>query len=219
MLRFLLLALFCVAPVAAQRDFLTADEVDRLREAQEPDDRIRLYLLLARQRVDLVAQLFAKEKAGRSILIHDTLDQYTQIIDAMNTVVDDALAHKRTVTVLPAMAKTERELLAKLQKLSEIQAADKERYQFSLEQAVERYPRQRRVVRGRRQPEGARGRIATTPDRKAARCHERARPQVGEDRRPEKSGRQSEEAAVAAAQRRDAGPGQSDRRSEEEGSG
>lgn len=136
MLRFLLLALFCVAPVAAQRDFLTADEVDRLREAQEPDDRIRLYLLLARQRVDLVAQLFAKEKAGRSILIHDTLDQYTQIIDAMNTVVDDALAHKRTVTVLPAMAKTERELLAKLQKLSEIQAADKERYQFSLEQAV-----------------------------------------------------------------------------------
>src|SRR5271157_1635682 len=111
MLRFLLLALFCVAPVAAQRDFLTADEVDRLREAQEPDDRIRLYLLLARQRVDLVTQLFAKEKAGRSILIHDTLDQYTQIIDAMETVVDDALAHKRTVTVLPAMAKTERELL------------------------------------------------------------------------------------------------------------
>ncbi|MGO9239639.1 MAG: hypothetical protein ACLQBJ_02425 [Bryobacteraceae bacterium] len=137
MLRFLLLALFCVAPVAAQRDFLTADEVDRLREAQEPDDRIRLYLLLARQRVDLVTQLFAKEKAGRSILIHDTLDQYTQIIDAMDTVVDDALAHKRTVTVLPAMAKTERELLAKLQKLSEIHAADKERYQFSLEQAVD----------------------------------------------------------------------------------
>ena len=137
MLRFLFLALLCVAPVAAQRDFLTADEVDRLRDAQEPDDRIRLYLLLARQRVDLVTQLFAKEKAGRSILIHDTLDQYTKIIEAMDTVVDDALAHKRNVTVLPTMAKTERELLAKLEKLSEIQAADKQRYAFSLEQAVD----------------------------------------------------------------------------------
>lgn len=137
MLRSIFLALLCVAPVTAQRDYLTADEVDRLREAQNPDDRIGLYLLLARQRVDLVTQLFAKEKAGRSILIHDTLDQYTKIIEAMDTVVDDALAHKRTVTVLPAMAKTERELLAKLEKLAEIQAADKERYQFSLEEAVD----------------------------------------------------------------------------------
>ena len=136
MFRILLLAMLCVAPVAAQRDFLTADEVDKLREAQEPDDRIKLYLLFARQRVDLVTQLFAKEKTGRSILIHDTLDQYTSIIEAIDTVVDDALAHKRTVTGLPALAKTERELLTKLERLSEIPAADKERYRFSLEQAV-----------------------------------------------------------------------------------
>jgi hypothetical protein len=136
MLRTLFLAMLCVAPVAAQRDFLTADEVDRLREAQEPDDRIKLYLLFARQRVDLVTQLFAKEKTGRSILIHDTLDQYTNIIEAIDTVVDDALAHKRTVTALPALAKTERELITKLEKLSEIKAADKERYRFSLDQAI-----------------------------------------------------------------------------------
>lgn len=137
MFRILLLAMLCVAPVAAQRDFLTADEVDRLREAQEPDDRLKLYLLFARQRVDLVTQLFAKEKAGRSILIHDTLDQYTNIIEAIDTVVDDALAHKRAVTALPALAKTERELLTKLEKLGEIQAADKERFRFSLEQAID----------------------------------------------------------------------------------
>ncbi len=137
MFRILLLAMLCVAPVAAQRDFLTADEVDRLREAQEPDDRLKLYLLFARQRVDLVTQLFAKEKAGRSILIHDTLDQYTNIIEAIDTVVDDALAHKRAVTALPALAKTERELLTKLEKLGEIQAAHKERFRFSLEQAID----------------------------------------------------------------------------------
>lgn len=137
MFRTLLLALLCVAPLAAQRDFLTEDEVDRLREAQLPDDRIKLYLLFARQRVDLVGQLLAKEKTGRSGLIHDNLDQYTSIIDAMDTVVDDALAHKRTVTVLPALAKTEREMLAKLEKYSQSAATDMERYRFSLDQAID----------------------------------------------------------------------------------
>jgi flagellar biosynthesis/type III secretory pathway chaperone len=133
----LFLALLGAAPAAAQRDFLTGDEVDRLREAQAPDERLNLYILFARQRVDLLGQLFAKEKAGRSLLIHDTLDQYTQIIEAIDTVVDDALAHKRPVTVLPAIAKTERELLAKLEKFGEAPAADADRYRFVLDQAIE----------------------------------------------------------------------------------
>jgi flagellar biosynthesis/type III secretory pathway chaperone len=141
MLRFPLFALFLAllgaAPAAAQRDFLTADEVDQLREAQAPDDRLKMYVLFARQRVDLLGQLFAKEKTGRSLLIHDTLDQYTKIIEAIDTVVDDALARKRPVTVLPHVAKEERELLAKLEKFSQVQAPDAERYRFSLDQAID----------------------------------------------------------------------------------
>jgi hypothetical protein len=141
MLRFPLLALFfallCAAPAAAQRDFLTADEVDQLREAQAPDDRLKMYVLFARQRVDLLGQLFAKEKTGRTLLIHDTLDQYTKIIEAIDTVVDDALARKRPVTTLPLIAKEERELLGKLAKFAEIRAPDAERYRFSLDQAID----------------------------------------------------------------------------------
>lgn len=129
--------MLCAMPVAAQRDFLTSDEVDRLREVQAPDDRLKMYVLFARQRVDLLDQLFAKEKAGRSILIHDTLDQYTKIIEAIDTVVDDALARKRPVTELPKIAKAERDLLAKLEKFAQIQAADTERYRFSLDQAID----------------------------------------------------------------------------------
>ena len=140
MLRFPLLALFfgllCAAPAVAQRDFLTADEVDQLREAQAPDDRLNMYVLFARQRVDLLGQLFAKEQTGRSLLIHDTLDQYTKIIEAIDTVVDDTLARKRPVTVLPHVAKEERELLGKLEKFAQIQTADAERYRFSLDQDV-----------------------------------------------------------------------------------
>jgi len=141
MLRFPLLAVFVAllgtAPAVAQRDFLTADEVDQLREAQAPDDRLKVYVLFARQRVDLLSQLFAKEKPGRSALIHDTLDQYTKIIEAIDTVVDDALAHKRPVTTLPQVAKQERELLGKLEKFAALQASDAERYRFSLDQAID----------------------------------------------------------------------------------
>ncbi len=141
MLRFpfpaLFCALLCAMPAAAQRDFLTADEVDQLREAQAPDDRLNMYALFARQRVDLLGQLFEKEKTGRSLLIHDTLDQYTKIIEAIDTVVDDALARKRPVTVLPHIAKVERELLTKLEKFAEIPAPDAERYRFSLDQAID----------------------------------------------------------------------------------
>lgn len=127
----------CAVPALAQRDFLTADEVDRLREVQAPDERLKMYVLFARQRVDLLGQLFAKEKTGRSILIHDTLDQYTKIIEAIDTVVDDALARKRPVTELPQVAKAERDLLAKLEKFAQIQAPDADRYRFSLDQAID----------------------------------------------------------------------------------
>ena len=75
-----LLLLLLAAPAAAQKDFLTGDEIEQLREAQEPDVRLPLYVTFARQRVDMLAQLFTSKKTGRSGVIHDTLEQYGQII-------------------------------------------------------------------------------------------------------------------------------------------
>ena len=135
---FLICALLVAAPLMADRDFLTSDEADQIREAQDPNVRVTLYLHFAKQRLDQVKQLLSKDKPGRSGLIHDLLEDYSNILDALDSVADDALKHKKTLDVgMSKVIAGEKPMLADLQKIQDANPKDLERYEFALKGAID----------------------------------------------------------------------------------
>ncbi len=138
-MRTLALLLFCAGlGFAQEHDFLTADEIDQVRDAQDPNLRLKLYLVFARQRLALLEQYLAKEKPGRSALIHDALEDYTHIIEAIDTVSDDALVRKVPIDLgMKEVAITEGEMLTTLQKIQDSAPKDLARYEFVLKNAID----------------------------------------------------------------------------------
>jgi hypothetical protein len=126
-----------LTPILAQRDFLTEDEVEKVREAQQPNDRLKLYALFARQRLDQLQRLLEKEKKGRSLSVRELLEDYSSIIDAIDTVSDDAL--KRGLDIgegTVAVTTSEKRFLAQLQKIKDRNPADIDLYDVALKEAI-----------------------------------------------------------------------------------
>ncbi|HWP84721.1 MAG TPA: hypothetical protein VNN17_05995 [Terriglobia bacterium] len=77
-------------PASAQDDFLTQGEVDMVRDAQEPDKRMILWMDLAQRRIDSVKQALAsfKPEAGRAI--RKALTEYIRIMESLDSTIEDA---------------------------------------------------------------------------------------------------------------------------------
>jgi hypothetical protein len=89
-------------------------------------------------RIDIIEHYLAKDKPGRSIFIHDNLDDYNHIIEAMDSVADDALRrHKPTDKGLIVVLDAEKEFIDKLTKIEESNPRDLDRYKFLLTEAID----------------------------------------------------------------------------------
>jgi hypothetical protein len=136
--RFLICLCLAAAPLMADRDFLSSYEADQIREAQDPNARVMLYLHFAKQRLDQVKQLLAKDKPGRSALVHDLLEDYSNILDAIDTVTDDSLKRGKSLELgMPKVRDGEKAMLADLQKIQDSNPKDLERYEFVLKAAID----------------------------------------------------------------------------------
>lgn len=136
------LLLFLCPPLlhaqAQDRDFLTPNEVDQVRVAQDPNDRILLYIHFAKTRMDLVQHYLEQDKPGRSIFIHNALEDYDKIIEAIDSVTDDALRHKRPVDKgMVALLNAEKDFLDQLNKIDDSNPRDLDRYKFVLSEAID----------------------------------------------------------------------------------
>lgn len=132
---------FCAAFFASgqtnKRDFLTTDEANQIRNIQEPNQRVVLYLHFAKQRIDQVSQLMEKTTPGRSALIHDLLEDYTKIMDSIADVTADGLKRRFDLGKgFKAIASDAKENLGFLQKIEDSQPKDLERFDFALKDAI-----------------------------------------------------------------------------------
>ncbi len=134
----ILLLLAAAAWAQVQRDFLSEDEADQIRLVQEPNERLLLYAKFARLRLELVKQTLAVDKPGRSRLIHNNLEDYSRIVEAMDNVIDDALARKVDVQKAVALlVDYEKKFLATLEEFNAKPAKDRYLYEFVLKDALE----------------------------------------------------------------------------------
>jgi len=136
---FTLMASLLALPLAAQqRDFLTSDETDQLREVQEPNERLALYSKWALLRLDEIEQLIASNRPGRAAFIHDLLEDYGHIIEAMDSVADDALRRKISIdTGVTALTGSEKDMVTRLEKIRDAKPKDLPRYEFALSDAID----------------------------------------------------------------------------------
>jgi len=116
---------------------VTEDEIEKVRVAQIPNDRLKLYVLFARQRIDQLQRLLNKEKKGRSAEARELLEDYSSIIDAVDTVTDDAV--RRGVDIaegIAAVTTAEKRFLGQLQQIRDRNPPDIDLYNIALREAI-----------------------------------------------------------------------------------
>ncbi len=86
----------------------------------------------------MVKSLLSKEKAGRSIMVHDALEDYSRIVDAIDDVADEALVkHSDLKAGLAAVERMEEDALPVLKRIRDSNPKDMERYDFVLKTAID----------------------------------------------------------------------------------
>jgi hypothetical protein len=135
------------APVASaaraqddRKDYLSDQEADQIREAQDPAARIKLYLGFAQDRLQKFEYEVARptKEAQYDDILNSLMNAYVGCIDDAADQID--AAHEKQADIRDAvkvMKDKDTAFLAELNKLDEGSGADFEAYRYTLEDAIE----------------------------------------------------------------------------------
>lgn len=123
-----------------EKDYLSEQEADKIREAQDPASRIKLYMSFAEDRL----QKFQYEvnrpqhEAQYIDILNDLMNAYVGCVDDAADQVDVAQEKQQNVReAVKIMKAKDIEFLAVLQKLDQATGPDFEQYRYTLEDAIE----------------------------------------------------------------------------------
>jgi hypothetical protein len=119
-------------------EFLTREEVDAVRDAQEPEKRIPLYLEIAELRLGALRAAIATVKSGAGRAAQKKLVEYTRVMEALENTIDDARTKRspfpKAMEQLKARLPEARNFLESLDNEDSPLYKD---YQFTLAEAVD----------------------------------------------------------------------------------
>ena len=92
--RVVILGLLCCAGAGlsarAQEDYLTDGEISAVRDTQEPDKRMILWMDFAARRIETIKQAVATFKPESGRAIQKSLSEYIRIMESLESTIDDA---------------------------------------------------------------------------------------------------------------------------------
>jgi hypothetical protein len=139
------LTLLAILPAPAQRrhDPLNQVEINQLRDAMvEPDQRLKLYVTFARDRMTKLEQMRSDPKTtDRARQTHDMLADFLAVYDELNDNVDMYVGRKDDIRKpLKLVIEADVEFQSKLRALKDAantDAAESKQYEFLLSNAIE----------------------------------------------------------------------------------
>jgi hypothetical protein len=136
--------LFALSAHAQRKhDPLDTEEVNQLRDAMlEPDQRLKLYVTFARDRMTKLEQMRADPKTtDRARQTHDMLSDFLSVYDELNDNVDMYVGRKEDIRKpLKLVIEADIEFQSKLRALKDAantDAAEAHQYEFLLSNAIE----------------------------------------------------------------------------------
>ena len=139
------LLLLLTLPVSAQKknDPLTPIEIDQLRDAMlEPDERLKLYVKFARDRMAKLEEMRSNPKTTeRGLQTHDRLQDFLTLYDELNDNIDMYVGRKNDIRKpMKVVIEADTEFQSKLRALKDAastNAAEAKQFEFLLTDALD----------------------------------------------------------------------------------